>query len=229
MKLCVDCRESNAINTLTDKLEYDVLQLSIGDFQIKSNDLNKTHIIFERKTLPDLISSIKDGRYKEQSMRLNAHELDNHKIYYIIEGNIAKNINKDLIYSTLFSLSYVKGFSVMQTMNITETCNIIVKFFERLKKEDINKPVTIPEYSSTIKCCKQNNITTDNIGEIMLMQVPGISNITAKAILLEFDSFYDMLHQIRIDPLCLHNIRIHGKTTRKIGKNVVNNIIKFLI
>ena len=41
-------------------------------------------LIFERKSLADLISSIKDGRYIEQSFRLSECSLDNHNIYYII-------------------------------------------------------------------------------------------------------------------------------------------------
>ena len=42
--------------------------LDIGDIIIKKD--GKTLLIFERKSIPDLYSSINDGRYKEQKIRL---------------------------------------------------------------------------------------------------------------------------------------------------------------
>ena len=44
-------------------------------------------LIIERKSLNDLASSIKDGRYAEQSFRLSNIEHHNHNIVYLIEGD----------------------------------------------------------------------------------------------------------------------------------------------
>ena len=89
MKLIIDNREpKELITTLQSRVDNVSLEtLELGDIIIK-NDNNETVLIFERKSLADLISSIKDGRYKEQSFRLSHSELDNKYIYYIIEGNI---------------------------------------------------------------------------------------------------------------------------------------------
>ena len=58
-------------------------QLDIGDAIIV--DENDNHVlIFERKTISDLLSSIKDGRYLEQSFRLQNSSVKNHFITYII-------------------------------------------------------------------------------------------------------------------------------------------------
>ena len=43
--------------------------LSIGDILIQTNE-GKDIILIERKSIQDLLSSIKDGRYEEQSHRL---------------------------------------------------------------------------------------------------------------------------------------------------------------
>jgi threonine dehydrogenase-like Zn-dependent dehydrogenase len=44
-------------------------------------------MIIERKTLADLLASIKDGRYEEQSHRLKyASGFPSHNVLYIIEG-----------------------------------------------------------------------------------------------------------------------------------------------
>ena len=56
--------------------------------RIFEKSLFKLIILIERKSLNDLESSIKDGRYSEQSIRLNSSEIHNHNIYYLIEGNI---------------------------------------------------------------------------------------------------------------------------------------------
>ena len=64
-------------------------QLHIGDV-IFEDDSGKPIIIFERKTLNDLAASIKDGRYSEQSFRLDKEPAHNHNIIYIIEGDIER-------------------------------------------------------------------------------------------------------------------------------------------
>ena len=58
-------------------------QLHIGDV-VFEDDSGKPIIIFERKTLMDLAASIKDGRYNEQSFRLDKEPAHNHNIIYII-------------------------------------------------------------------------------------------------------------------------------------------------
>jgi len=82
MKLLVDNREPRGLKELLsirleDKVEF--LNLEIGDFQIIDNSKNVV-LLVERKSYEDLICSIKDGRYSEQSFRLNEYPLDNHKI-----------------------------------------------------------------------------------------------------------------------------------------------------
>ena len=60
--------------------------LPIGDIII--NDDTEDKIIIERKSVNDLLSSIKDGRYEEQSYRLNGLNHHNHNIVYLIEGDV---------------------------------------------------------------------------------------------------------------------------------------------
>ena len=150
--------------------------LDIGDFIIKTED-DQILMIFERKSLTDLISSIKDGRYTEQSFRLSEYPINNHNIFYIIEGNIMNFCNRNneqiqkTIFSAMLSLSYKKGFSLLHTTGIAETCEFVIRFMEKLESE---KPIANVEqvtnmtYSNVIKTSKKSNITKDNIGEIML-------------------------------------------------------------
>ena len=76
-----------------NKIQVKTEALPIGDIIIADADdsgdsVPKDHIIIERKTVNDLLSSIKDGRYEEQSYRLNGINHPNHNIIYLIEGDV---------------------------------------------------------------------------------------------------------------------------------------------
>lgn len=147
MKLLIDNREPDNIikyiNYLNDVLENKIIieikSLDVGDYIFFDENENENIIIIERKSLSDLESSIKDGRYAEQSYRLtNMQDIHNHNIYYLIEGNITNYKNKkfiNTIYSTLISLNYYKGFSVLRTYNNIETAESIFYFFCKILKE----------------------------------------------------------------------------------------------
>ena len=240
--------------------------LPLGDIII--NDGTNDCVIIERKTFTDLAASIKDGRYEEQSYRLNGLQHHNHNIIYLIEGDIHRfntfkeRIDKQTLYSAMFSINYFKGFSVMRSNNLEETsmivCNMVYKLVGGLKsgktafyktldkcndksidnedKEDKEvdttekKEATEKDYCSVIKKVKKDNITPDNIGEIMLCQIPGISSASALAILSQFKTLPNLIKTIQTDETCLNNIcttDANGKT-RKISKTAIATIIKFL-
>jgi hypothetical protein len=77
---------------------------------------------------------------------------------------------------------------------------------------------------------KKDNITTENIGEIMLCQIPGVSSASALAILTQFKTLPSLIKAIDMDETCLNNIcttDANGKS-RKISKTAIATIIKFL-
>jgi ERCC4-type nuclease len=296
MIIKIDSRERELINLCKYYLEISPLykniqivtgNLPIGDIII-CDDKQEERIVIERKSIRDLSASIKDGRYEEQSYRLNGLHHDNHNIIYLIEGDLnGKNsfkdrIDKITIYSAMFSLNHYKGFSVLRTFTQDETSLVICNMAYKMSKCDLenkkayyhssnsmtnknetnenedtdentilsnleksesslslmeeNNEITTStvekEYCSVIKKVKKENITPDNIGEIMLCQIPGISSTTAIAILKEFKTLPKLLEKIKEDGgECLSNITyINTKNqTRKINKTVVQNIKKFLL
>jgi ERCC4-type nuclease len=94
--------------------------LPLGDFII--SDEKEDKLIIERKTISDLLASIKDGRYDEQSYRLNGLNHHNHNIIYLIEGDVNKfnrfkndsKTEKLTAYSAMFSLNFFKGFQFLE-------------------------------------------------------------------------------------------------------------------
>jgi ERCC4-type nuclease len=283
MLIKIDTRERELIKKCEDllvavpafkELKIEVHQLPLGDIIICSGQ-NDDNILVERKTLSDLAASIKDGRYEEQSYRLNGLPLHNHNIVYLIEGDLGKfnsfkeRIDRQTIYSAMFSINYFKGFSLMRTNTMDETAFMICNMAYKIGKETGKKPyfqnkicqqeadvnneeqkfinedkineeqeqnkIEVPslgtkDYCSVIKKVKKDNITCENIGEIMLCQIPGVSSVSAIAILSKFKTLPIMIKSIQDDPTCLTGITTcdaNGKS-RKISKTTIETIVKYL-
>ena len=115
MKIVIDNREHSLIKLMTAmntnenfNIDIEVKTLDLGDISICSNG-GEELLLIERKCVSDLASSIKDGRYKEQSFRLNGYPLHNHNIIYLIEGSIPHYNAKytKIKPSTLYVTSFV--------------------------------------------------------------------------------------------------------------------------
>jgi len=121
--------------------------LEIGDIIIKTDE-DKPILIIERKSFSDLLASIKDGRYEEQSYRLiHSSGFPPHSVIYLLEGMFSqlKNpIEKKIIYSAMTSLNYFKGFSVHRTATIQESAEWILHMADKIERE-FHKG-TIPYY-----------------------------------------------------------------------------------
>ena len=286
MKIKIDNREEDLIKHINylilnipsfKDIQVTIDTLPLGDIIIYDDNSDK--LIIERKTVNDLLSSIKDGRYEEQSYRLNGLQHHNHNIIYLIEGDINRlnnrfkdnKIEKLTLYSAILSLNYYKGFSVIRTFSLEETAIFICNTANKLKKGEIEKKkpyygkntevknesciessndssfnlintitntvtnTVIEEsdkdYVSVVKKVKKENITPDNIGEIMLCQIPGISSVTSLAIINKFKTFSNLITSIKTDPTCLNDITTTNSKgqIRKISKTCISNIYKFLL
>lgn len=189
-------------------------RLPLGDIILHDPASHKDIVLFERKTLNDLAASIQDGRYKEQSFRLSEEAVSptsglttTHNIVYIIEGDLNhyddrhSRITKTALQSAMVSLLYYKGFSVVRTMNLGETADFIIHFADKVAKDGLADSAAVPtsatgysEVAAAAKKEKRDYITRENIGEIMLAQVPGVSAKIASAILSKYSgSLFEFL------------------------------------
>ena len=246
--------------------------LTLGDILLQNSEVEqKIEYLFERKSLSDLVASIKDGRYEEQSYRLiHASNVAPARIMYLIEGMFSQIRNpqeKKMIYSGMTSLSAFKGFQVLRTCSLTETAEFLLHFSDKILR-DVKKgkvlfsspsiPIPIPttlekkeveekeveklqentssdpipnqnpeNYCTVVKKVKKENVTKENMGEILLCQIPGISAQTAMAIMAHTNhSFLQLLETLKTDPKSLENIKINKK---KISKSAIEKMIHFLL
>jgi crossover junction endonuclease MUS81 len=270
MNIILDDRENALLENMKNTINLQPIfqninlskkQLPLGDIiisrtntveNINSDNSDKQNIILiERKTVSDLLSSIKDGRYEEQSHRLiHASGFPKHNIFYVIEGTFSflKPAEKQTLYSAITSLSVFKGFSVYHTATIQETGEWILYMADKIRRDfekgkllnysvslesESEKVVQPKEYSNMVQKVKRENITPGNINEILLCQIPGISSVSAKAILNKFDgSFLKLLTVVQspdteglFKDIVLEST--NGKT-RKISKACITSIFTFL-
>jgi len=241
MNIIVDCREKALIDIL-EKEHDDIKMLStaipLGDILIKKEEDGDDMMLFERKTINDLLSSIVDGRYEEQSFRLQQCSLANKHIYYIIEGDIekykprdssSKLYNKSTVYSCLYSLSYLKGFSVLNTSSVRETADIIVKFSKKL----VSDPLSSDEktYLDSVKLTKKGNMSDEVVSALMLAQIPSVSKNVATILLKTFKNVNGLVKALENDANCLDNYKydIANNKQRKLSKPCVANLKKYLL
>jgi len=236
--------------------------LVLGDILLRTND-DKDILLIERKSFSDLLSSIKDGRYEEQSYRLlNSGEFPPHSIFYLIEGmfsNLRGPSDKKIIMSAMTSLQYFKGFSLSRTSSVYESAEFVISMADKIERElakgkqpyfqtasylrgilpigenpenemAATTTCTSANYCTVVKKVKKDNITPENIGEIILCQIPGISSVTAITIMKNFNGFPHFMDELKKNPACIENISIetNGKT-RKINKSSIESIRNFLL
>lgn len=207
--------------------------------------------LIERKSLADLLASIKDGRYEEQSYRLQ-HAFDPRRVIYVIEGvlsTLKTSRERKLVHTTMTSLQVFKGFAVVRTASVQETAEWLLAMADKIDR-DIKTKGRIPfykirtdaaqepstdtaaaAYCSVVKKVKKENVTPQNMCEIVLCQLPGISHVAATAISQVYPSLIQLMDALRLDSECLHSLMTTDKNgkKRKLGQNVHNAIAEYLM
>jgi ERCC4-type nuclease len=200
IRLIVDSRETQLLSLLQGrcldkyigKINIEMQQLEIGDIHIifDDNTIQRTWII-ERKTVQDLMASIKDGRYKEQKMRLLSSGCD---VTYVIEGDDVLCSRYERYQNTLsgayLHTMYRDNIRVIYTKNVNDTCTFLLTLCAKI----IDRPEAfIPAQGEAqptedyincvkVKTKKIDNITPENCYLMQLAQIPTISVVIAKKI-----------------------------------------------
>ena len=167
--------------------------------------------------------------------------------------------DKKALLSAMVTISYFKGFSLHRTNTLEETAEWLLNFANKLEKESGSLPfykstsangvasaveasvceATAAEiaphtdtYAEVIgKRVKKDNITPENIGEIMLMQIPNVSCASAMAIMKKFSTLASLITALQTDTVCLNDITIVNKAgqAKKLTKPCINAIYDFLV
>ena len=251
MELELDTRETKLINKLNEiNFSFTIKQLDLGDIIIYKN--NKIVLIIERKTVGDLYCSIKDGRYKEQKIRLTEN-FTKFQILYLIEGSINEYNNKfinnfnSIVNGAIINTLFRDKIKIIRTCNLNETRDTIIFLYNKILKNidyfvnnDYSHENKCEIYLNTIKIKKKDNLTPKNCNILQLSQIPGVSKNMAISIIEKYTSIhhlinkYNEINEIEIKEKLLYELVYipnydFPTKTRRIGPTVSKKIFNYLI
>lgn len=240
MQIVIDEREQALYDKLRGKTGVQKAVLPLGDVTLAFED----HLwLIERKTLADLLASVKDGRYEEQSYRLQ-HAHDPRRVFYVIEGSLStlrSEKERTLVHSIMTSLQVFKGFAVVRTASVQETADWLWSAADKMfrdmtikHKVPVSSEAGTPgpdQYATVVKKVKKDNVTPENMCQILLCQLPGISHVAAMAISRAYPSLLQLMDSLRSDPRCMEGMTTTDKNgkSRKLGKNVHATLANYLM
>ena len=143
LEILIDNRETKLKTLFENHLFKDKKQtpeikysnLDLGDIVIKKE--GKILLIFERKAIPDLYSSINDGRYKEQKIRLlNNFALRN--VVYIIEDANTQFLEKkfknfkSIINGAIINSIFRDKIRLIRTNNVNQTFEYLITIIKKI-------------------------------------------------------------------------------------------------
>ena len=218
-----------------EKISIVYENLAHGDIQILADDV--IIFLFERKTISDLIASIKDGRYKNQKYMLDQSGFTTDQIFYIIEGSVkwesTSSVNKSVNGAIINTLIRDK-IGIFHTKDIATTFSLIKNIFDRVSR-DPEKYLSRSTERQIVTLSINYKTTPDKCFINMLCQIPTISEKTATAIKNKFGAMKDLISEMtdktkEEQEKVLSTVKIvddSGKQ-RKISSKCIENLINYL-
>jgi ERCC4-type nuclease len=231
--LVIDYHEHKLIDYLSKQGQvFDVTNLPVGDIVFTGggdDEGSVQEVIIERKTWEDTISSMVDGRYREQKTRLQRQQqqtgddVKNVTCVYLFEDPRFKDtqtIFEDVTTRGLFvSLMLNNHFKVLCTGSVEETGQHVMAIETTLKKWQAqpkrnSTEITHSQSLITKKSCK----TPHDAALAALTCVRGVSVAKARSIMESLGNFQQIAG---CDPKILADIKC-GQ--RRIGKDLAERI-----
>jgi len=204
IELIIDNRERELKTFFSNYSNVKFSNLDIGDIVFRYQ--GDIVVLIERKTIGDLISSIKDGRYREQKLRILNH-IPRDKVLYLLEGGkiSQNNYAGKLVWGSMVSMLIRDRIKIVRTIDVGESIQFIDRIYQRLMKDPSKLlPSKISgdgngndggndiKYASSIKIRKKENLTPYRCGILQLAQIPGLSTKIAQVILDKYGSVYNL-------------------------------------
>ena len=241
--MIIDTREKYLLDTITQKCDYEVKQLDLGDVIFTKDE--KTIMVIERKTVADLKASICDGRNREQKARLLGC-VEPSRVMYIIEGNLDKDLRSKVsglpvstLIGSLINTQLRDGIKTYKTGSLEETAQFLIKLKQKLEK-DLDKffkksgKISDSKYSSSLKKCKKANMTPSVWFINQLSLIPQVTERIAGKITEKYSNLCELIGEYTRTPDHLRSklladikYEIKNNKLRRIGDKISGRIYKF--
>lgn len=206
----IDTREKKVIEYFQNEAHgfenVRIKTLDIGDVHCVHN--GKVVLIIERKSLDDLAASIKDGRYREQKLRLKASGLE---FVYLLEGIVRKTtpqskINRlptKTVVSSIVNMCVRDKIRMLSTPSLHHTLYFLHQMYDKLQKKPelfvsdgapvVGGVVSLDEATRCIiKSEKKQNMTPRMCSIAQFAQIPSVSRVIAKGLVELYGSVYGL-------------------------------------
>lgn len=237
----IDFREKELFELLKGRagdLQVASQNLEVGDVMI-SLESGEPLLVMERKTLSDLASSNRDGRYREQRARLLSVKGQGVSIAYIIEiGSGWSNelnriwpgkVGESTLYSIVLRLLLRYGISVLQVKDASSTVALIMQLCKMLQDDPTvfsqskgivaDATVAAAAYTEALSAQKSANRNMKRPAAGMLCAIQGVGAKMSESILDACDGTLEGVMKKSEAELALVNL---GKRT--VGKILAKTI-----
>ncbi|UYI28332.1 ERCC4 domain-containing protein [Encephalitozoon cuniculi] len=233
------------------QVKHETRVLEAGDFLWVRGERVCSSII-ERKRGSDFVSSIMDGRFKEQKNRLRNSGI--RRIFYVVEGlkNIhMQKVGKELVMSCL-TATKLEGFIVIETRDIVQTSSVIHMIDREVRGEcekkakamegtedhrerdgHLNISMNVGEetemsYGSFIdRSSKGKGRTLTYLLYMSLLSIKGMGHRRAYALAEHYKTIGELIRRLEVDGRDkLYGFEVDG---RKIPRRSANSVIEFFL
>ena len=221
MQVTIDSREKGLIRIFEGAgVAHQVATLPVGDVVCQYE--NGRVWIAERKRSDDLGASLKDGRWKEQSVRLFG---SGHQVVYMLEGDFrdAAGMYPNLLGAWMNS-ELRRNCCVFRTIDLEETALVLRGLMAKLEHAP---SYAAPTNGLAPPLSKRKRNEDGNVVFLrVLMCVPSISEAVARKLADHFGSLVDLQEALRSTNK-FPRIQLSEKTT--LGKERIAKLSKYLL
>lgn len=231
------------------KIPHETRVLEVGDFLWVRRE-RICGFIAERKCGSDFVSSISDGRFKEQKARLRSCGME--KVFYFVEGLRARHMertSRGLVMSCL-TATKLEGFTVIETRDIAETGAVIETIDKEVRRrcegkegcmeegnqavdgmdgENTNGSLLEMTYGSFIeRGAKRGNEDPTFVFYLSLLSIRGIGHKKADVVARHYRSIDGFINEVKDarSMIELYSFEVDGK---KIPRRNIDDIVEFFL
>lgn len=208
MECVIDAREQSLLHDCREMETVRSEALSIGDIMILHDKIPR--LLIERKTVKDLVASLKDGRYHDQRARWKDFQQDfpQARVAVWIEGDLMNTEMEDIIrgalVNSLMRLQTIHGVAVLQWTTRTQFVRGLQLAMKKIEQDPTHLlPKEEIESSShrilDLKAYKKTNATPDVVWRSVLTLVPGVAPGVSEKILVVFPTLVSFMTSARAD------------------------------